>query len=346
MTDQLTAKVSRMGLMLPVEHGAEDYLPDRLENLLDVVRVARDGGLDFLDAPQHYLAAPSQYLHCVPLLARVAAESGDLALGTNIIQLTLHNPVEVAEQLATLDHICGGRLTAGFGRGYREQEFTSFGVAPGTRLSRFLEALELVKRLWMEESVTFEGKHFHLEDARIGVRPRQSPRPPVVIAASADKMVERAAVIADGLSLAGHSTLEGLVPQAQIYRQAVEAAGTAFPPYIFRIMLEAYVAKSDDEAKAIAYPHIARKYKSYFGWGQDEVLPEGQTFAQEIDDLAKGRFVVGSPETVTRRLLEYRDQLGVNEIGVRMHWIGMPYELMKPSVELYCREVVPAVKGA
>ena len=117
----------RMGMMLPVEHAADDSPTDRFKNLLEAARLAEQAGFKFLDAPQHYLASPSQYFHCVPLLARVAAEVETVDLCTNIIQLTLHNPVMVAEELATLDVITGGRLVAGFGRGYREDEFKAFG---------------------------------------------------------------------------------------------------------------------------------------------------------------------------------------------------------------------------
>ena len=99
----------RVSLMLPVEHAATDSIAERFDNLLEIARLAEDGGIDVLTAPQHYLAAPSQYLHCVPVLARVAAEVQRAWLSTYIIQLTLHHPVAVAESLATLDVICGER---------------------------------------------------------------------------------------------------------------------------------------------------------------------------------------------------------------------------------------------
>ena len=87
----------RTSLMLPVEHAPGEDIAERFANMLEVARLAEQGGIDMLTAPQHYLAAPSQYLHCVPVLARVAAEVSRVALVTNIIQLTLHHPVEVAE---------------------------------------------------------------------------------------------------------------------------------------------------------------------------------------------------------------------------------------------------------
>ena len=234
----------RMGMMLPVEHVANDSIQTRLKNLLEAARFAEQAGFKFLDAPQHFLAAPSQYLHCIPLLARVAAEVNDMDLGTNIIQLTLHNPVNIAEELATLDIICGGRLLVGFGRGYREDEFKAFGVEEGTRLTHFLEALEIVKRLWTEDSVTFHGKHFQLEEASIGIRPLQRPCPPIVIAASGNRMIARSARIADGWTAAGHATLDGLMEQVPVYKQALAAEGKDFPPKHYRLTLETCVGRN------------------------------------------------------------------------------------------------------
>lgn len=335
----------KVGLLLSAEHGAEDDIAQRFQNVLDIARCAQQTGFDFLDAPQHLLAAPNQYLHCIPMLSRVAAEVPGMRLGTNIIQLTLHHPVEIAEQLATLDVITGGNLCVGFGRGYREEEFLSFGVTPGTRLSRFLEALDVVKRLWTEDSVTYEGKHFKLDGVSIGIRPLQKPRPPIILAASADAMVVRTAKIADGLTMAGHSTLANLTHQMDLYKAALADEGKSFPPPINRLVLETYVAKDMETARKEAFPHIARKYASYANWGQDDMLPPGETFSAPIEALAEDRFIVGDPDHVAERLIAYRDALGLTEIGVRMHWLGMPYEQYEGSVRLFAESVIPRLKS-
>lgn len=335
----------RFGLMAPVEHDLHENIAERFRQLLEVARLAEQAGFDYMDAPQHYLSASSQYLHCVPTLARIAAETERLQLCTNIIQLTLHNPVEIAESLATLDIISGGRLVAGFGLGYNPREFGAFGVKQGTRLRRFLEALELVKRLWSEPTVAHDGEFFQLEDATLGIRPLQSPRPAIVIAASGDRMIRRSASIGDALSLAGHSTIDGLTRQADLYREALAEAGVEGTPRHYRLMLEAYVARDMETARRTAMPHLARKYRSYSSMGQDQVLPEGQQFSSDFEELARGRFVIGDPTHVAERMARYRDATGVRELGVRMHWIGMPHADVMRSVELYGEKVIPALRS-
>src|SRR5215510_1323731 len=149
----------RFGLSLAMQHPLGDDLGQRFAEMIETVRLARQAGFHHVSASQHYLAAPFQYMQPVPVLARVAAEAGSMTLSTGIILLALQQPVDVAESIATLDVICGGRDV--------------FGIPRGGRLGRFLEALEIVKRLWTEEAVTFHGKHFTLNDARLTTRPLQ-----------------------------------------------------------------------------------------------------------------------------------------------------------------------------
>ncbi len=331
----------RFSLGLPMQHPMGDNLEARFAELLDMARLARQAGFHHLSASQHYLASPFQYMQCVPVLARVAAESGDMTLGTGIMLLALQQPVDVAETMATLDVICGGRLIFGVGLGYRDTEFDAFGVPRGQRLSRFLEALEVVKRLWTEESVTFHGKHFHLDDVHLAMRPVQKPRPPIVIAASNDKMVRRAARLGDAWTVAGHATFATLERQVKLYREALEAEGKPFPPPLFRLTKELYIADDMDTALKEALPYIATKYEAYAQWGQDEVLPSGETFHQPIEQLRQDRFIVGDPDYCIEQIARHQEALGVQAMGFRLHWPGMSHQRVMKAIELLGEKVLP-----
>ena len=148
----------RVGLFISLEHAPEDDVRVRFEDLLEFVRAARDAGFDFIHAGQHLLVPQFQYLQSLPVLARVAAEAGEMEIGTDVLLLALYHPVHVAELAATLDVICGGRFSLGVGLGYRDVEFDSLGIEKRTRLARFLESIELIKRLWTQDVVTFKGE--------------------------------------------------------------------------------------------------------------------------------------------------------------------------------------------
>src|SRR5262249_36285149 len=102
-------------------------------------------------------------------------------VGTNLILLPLHNPVEVAEIGAFLDVITGGRFLLGVGLGYRPEEFALFDVPMAERVSRLVEGVEIIRRLWTEDAVVHRGRHWQLDGVTIRPRPVQQPRPPILV---------------------------------------------------------------------------------------------------------------------------------------------------------------------
>ena len=98
-------------------------------------------------------------------------------------------------------------------------------------------------------------------------------------------------------------------------QDALAEQGIQEMPKHYRLMLETYVGKDMETARRVAMPHMARKYAGYASMGQDDVLPEGQHFSADIEELAKGRFVIGDPDTVAERLAEYRDRLGLEKLA-------------------------------
>ena len=116
-----------------------------------------------------------------------------MKLATSVLLLPLLNPVDVAEQVATLDHIAEGRFILGLGLGYRPEESEAFGTRLAHRAARSSEALELMVRLWTEEEVTHHGRFFHVTNARPTARPYQQPHPKIWLAAMSDPAVRRVA---------------------------------------------------------------------------------------------------------------------------------------------------------
>src|SRR5213079_3078484 len=208
----------RLGLGLSVQHPPEDPQATRFAEHLAQVRAARAAGFSHVWASQHYVAAPYTYFQPLPTLGRVAAEAGEMSLGTGVLLLPLHAPVDIAEQLATLDVITGGRFIFGVGLGYRDVENEAMGHDPKERVGRLVEGLEVIERLWNGEPVTYQGTHFRLRDVRISMRPLQRPRPPIWLAANSDAGVRRAARLGDAWLMNPHATLPTLERQQALFR--------------------------------------------------------------------------------------------------------------------------------
>ena len=93
-----------------------------------------------------------------------------------------------------------------------------------------------------------------------------------------------------------------------------------------------------------AGPYLAGKYEAYAKWGQDEAMPDDESFDQEFDDLLKDRFILGSPEECFEQLRPYYEDFGVDHLIFRTHWAGMPVELAKSSIELMSKELLPELR--
>ena len=145
----------KVGLFITNQQTLDTDMVSALDDQFAMVRLARDCGGDSLFSGQHYLnEGNNKQLQMVPLLARLAAEAGEMTIGLGILLLNLHNPVYTAETVATLDIIARGNFIFGVGLGYREIEFDAFGVPKGERVKRLEEYLTLVERLWTEDRVS------------------------------------------------------------------------------------------------------------------------------------------------------------------------------------------------
>lgn len=328
------------GVLIMPQHPRTDPPEKRFRECVQQAIVARDAGFDAITAGHHYLSPPYQSLQSVPLLARLAADSGDMRLCTSIVLLALLNPVQVAEDIATLDVICGGRLIFGIGLGYREVEYEAFGVERKDGVGRMLEGLELIKRLWTEEEVTFEGKFFQLHRATCTIRPLQRPYPPIWIAANADAAVERTGRLGYPWFINPHAALPTIERQWDLYRRALAGAGHPLPT-ARPITLELHVAPKREEAIATAQPFLAAKYHAYADWGQDKVLPGDESFRVAFEALARDRFILGSPADVIEQLERRVERLESNFFVFRVGWPGMENHKILRVLELMGAHVLP-----
>lgn len=156
-----------------------------LNGLLDAAVVAEERGFDFVSVGDSILAKP-RYMP-IPVLSALATRTSRIKLATGIIQPHMRRPIVFAQDWATLDILSGGRtvLAVGLGTGDPEmvkKEYEVVGIPKRKRGVAFEEAIELVKRLWTEEEVTYDGQIFQYRDVALGYTPAQHPHPPIVIA--------------------------------------------------------------------------------------------------------------------------------------------------------------------
>ena len=333
----------KFGIMAMPQHPMNDSPMQRFQETVELTRLARDAGFHSIGCGQHFLSPPYQNLQSIPLLARLAADSGDMQLILSILLLPLYSPVEVAENVASLDVISGGRVVLGVGLGYRDIEYAAFNVERRHRVPRFLESLDLIRRLWTEDDVTFEGKHFQLTNATCTIRPVQHPHPPIWIAGNNDRVIRRAGQLGFPWFVNPHATLETLERQMGLYRAGLAEGGKTMPEDM-PIIKEMHLARTHEEAFKTAQPYLEGKYRAYAEWGQDKAMPGEEDFRVPFEELAKDRFILGSSEEVIQQIEDHHHRLGVDHFMFRIGWPGMDARETYRVIELMGEQVLPYFK--
>jgi hypothetical protein len=334
----------QFGLIIRGQYPQGDDMRLRLQEDLEAARRAEALGYDIIAKGSHYSSHPFQYIQQIPYLAQVALVAPRLRLLPGVVLLPLHSPLHVAEELASLDVMCDGKLIFGAGIGYREVEFAAFNTTQKQSGPRFEECLEAVKRLWTEPFVTMKGSYFDLQNANCTTMPVQKPMPKVWIGANANIGIRRAARVADAWFINPHNKIETTAQQMEVYKRALDAAGKPFPEEL-PMAREVFVAPTRKEAVRLARPYLETKYKAYKDWGQDAVMPTTDSFGTDFEDLMNDRFLFGSPNEVTEQILDLKKRFGVSTLILGIHWAGMPQSLVLDQMQIIAEEVFPAVRS-
>jgi probable F420-dependent oxidoreductase len=184
----------------------------------------------------------------IETMTYAAACTTRMRLGCVVFVSTLHSPVHLAKSVATLDQLSRGRIEVGVGTGGKGRPFAAFGVDPKRYISRFTEGIELMKALWTEPLVTFDGQFWQLQDTPMEPKPFQKPYPPLWFGGASEPALRRAVRMGDGFFGAGSSPTASFAEQVQIVRAALAEAGR--PAESFPIAKRVYIAIDDDSEHA------------------------------------------------------------------------------------------------
>jgi alkanesulfonate monooxygenase SsuD/methylene tetrahydromethanopterin reductase-like flavin-dependent oxidoreductase (luciferase family) len=323
----------KFGLVLSAQYMPDEAIGPRVQELVQQVRVARDLGFTSVWAIHHYLA-DFKSLQPFPLLSRMIPESGEMLLGTSIFVAPLEHPIDLAENVATLDALSGGRVIFGVGQGYRKHEFDNFGIPLSYREGRLLESLEVMRKLWREDRVTFHGTHFNVENATLHNKP-VNRHIPVWIGASYLRGIRLAARAGDAWIIGPAAKKTVIAKQLSIYREELALAGKPTPDQ-FPIFREVSVAQTREQAISRARPYLELKYRKYSEWGYTAF-----NFEEQLAEC----FIIGGLDDVAEQLADYEERFGVNHLLARVQWPGMPVGQAIETIELLGTEVLPKLRG-
>lgn len=341
----------KFGIQVSGDDPADADRVGQLRNYVERAVAARDAGFDMVAVGHRYSYGPARAdergepletsrFQALLVLAHIAATLGDdVDYLTAILLATSANPVQLAEDLATLDAMTGGRLVLGIGLGWLPYEFEAFAVDPKTRARRFEELVEATRALLTQDVVDFDGEFYRYRDARLIARTVQKPTPPLLIGASVDAAVRRAAKIGDGWIMSSHTELSELVRQRALYLDALAEHGKPEPTE-WTINRTLYLSEDREEALRQAEPAMIAWYKKRGSWGWDH------KDAASEDLSTQGRWVIGSPDDCVEQIETLREQLGVNRINfVTPGTWGQQADRLR-TIELFGDRVLPHFRRA
>jgi alkanesulfonate monooxygenase SsuD/methylene tetrahydromethanopterin reductase-like flavin-dependent oxidoreductase (luciferase family) len=314
----------KVGLYLGTQFPPGTDIAAALRDSKEQVRSARQNGFSSLWVPHHYLTHPMQMLAPIPMLSYLLRDCEGMTIGTNIQIMPLLHPVHVAEDSVTLDLLSGGRYVLGIGVGYRDAEFQAFNVPLNERAQRMNESIEIMRRLWTEEKITYNGRIFQLDDLGIGLKPQRKGGPPIWVAAVVDAAVKRAALLGDAWLITNFAHLSVLVPQMSLYRKLLADAGKDWPAEV-PITRECYIGSTHARALEECKAALQYKYGAYSSWGLDKQSKGAESFEQPFEDFVKDRFIIGDKAFVKDEVQRYHALLGVNHFIMRVQWPGLEH---------------------
>jgi alkanesulfonate monooxygenase SsuD/methylene tetrahydromethanopterin reductase-like flavin-dependent oxidoreductase (luciferase family) len=324
-------------------------LGEPYRDMLDCLPRAEELGYESAFVASHHVQPDGWTPSPLVALAAAAGRSERMRLGTGALLVPLYAPFKLAEDVAVLDNLSGGRVVLGVAPGYVSEEFLAHGVPREERVARMEEALDLLQAAWTQERFSFEGRFFGVEpETTLTPKPVQEPHPPIWYGVSAAPSLRRAARRGCVLLPSPRHELFELVEHFRVYDEACAAAG--FAPEDRPVIREVFVADTQERAERLAAPGIEYLFRELYGaksaQGERPLRTDSGeliTDKRQVDfESLKNRFVIGDPDFAIRQIQRYREALGATELICWMHVPGVSGADALRSVELFAREVVPA----
>ena len=306
----------------------------------------------------HFVPDRSVLSSPITLAAAIAGRTRRIRIGFAVYVLPLSHPIRIAEEIATLDHVSGGRVDLGIGRSGFTWFYEGYAVPYAESQGRFDEAVEVLRLAWRGERFSFEGEFYRVRDALLCPRPRQQPHPPLRMAATRGETFPRvgAAGLPIFVGLRGDS-LDELAAQLASYREAWREAGHPGPPSAF-LRLPLHAGATGRAAREEARDTLVHYFKRQSELVASDAARRGdppdspryataaRLAALDYGDILENRAIVGSAAEIAGRVEELRDILGIDGVVGELNPGGLLDEATTlESLRILAREVKPVFGG-
>ena len=264
---------------------ANDWIAREVRHAAEA-RLADEVGFHAVWLAEHHFSSYGICPSLGVLAAAVARETRRVRIGTGVVIAPFAHPIRIAEEFGMVDILSGGRLDFGLGRGYQPKEFRGLGVSMEKTRERFDEALEVIRRAWTEDVVSFEGEFYRVPGLRVAPKPLQKPHPPLWFGGHHPNALRRAVELGQGFVGAGSVGTATFVEEVRVLRGILRDAGR--DPARFPVGKRVYIAVDADRARA------GRRLAEWFGafYGRPELAAEVAVWGEPAECVDRLREIV------------------------------------------------------
>ncbi len=312
------------------------------------VEAAEKLGIDSVWLAEHHFS-PDRALLAAPIViaSAIAARTSRIRLGLAVQVLPLTNPLRVAEEAATVDHISKGRFDFGVGRSGLTKYYEGYNVPYSESRARFLESLDIIVKAWKEEKFSYEGEYHSFHDVTVVPKPYQKPHPPIRIAVAGEDTFPLIGKLGYPIFVGVNTPTPQLQERLTSYRKARHEAGHTGPDDV-ALRIPTYVAetaekaRSEPEASARQAIQYAATELATSAASQETADRLRRMAATPYEEILKQRVMFGTPEAVAERLQAYQENLGISGVVLEMNYGGrIPYDRVINSMRLLAEKVAP-----
>jgi len=306
------------------------------ERALSRIETMDRTGYDCVWLAEHHFNTYSVCPSINVMATHVAARTRNLRIGMAVSLAAFYNPLRLAEEVAMIDVLSGGRVNWGAGRGFDRVEFEAFGVPVEESSDRFRECVEIVLASWRSERLSHRGRFWRYEDVEVLPKPLQSPHPPVWLAATSVESIRRAAEQGYDILQDPHATHGEIADKRTLYRQVLAGRGFPTEGRVIPTARLLAVAETDREAEDVARAGATWTVTSYSNASKRAGPPaphHALTGEARIQRYLSDVIIHGSPERVTDTLAELRETIGLDYL--------MCAPLSHQSFVLFTEKVLP-----
>lgn len=306
-------------------------------------------------AESHFNPARSVLSSPLTIASAIAARTKRLKIGTAVSIIPLGNPLRLAEETATIDHISEGRFEFGVGRSGLPGSYEGYNISYAESRERFYEYLEVILAAWTNERFSYEGKYFSFNDVCLVPKPLQSPHPPIRIAATTTDTFPVIAKMGFSAFIGVRSlNMDQVAEQVKVYRETWESEGQDSPVDV-SLRVPVYIAETQEKALSEPEESFMRQFRRLGGQlgasaaGSGANPNEGrsersrQLASLTWENVIGQKAIVGTPEMAIEQLQRMKETLSLTGVVCEFNaGEQIPEDRINNSLKLFCEKVMPA----